>query len=362
MLKFISGDPQLTTYSLRHSFATNQVANIVNKRDPSKPLRHYLELDTSPFFENGKNAHPLKSLSISMGHKSLTTTLQTYTHCLELFDDYDHNSTDRINDDVFAFVLGKSKGAYQTHKSRLGSNHAVVSNHASKQNLKSLEEYTVKHSNVNELDLTELKLNTTSPLQLTDLLIIKSIQKEKTDINRYGDSEFNKIANSILTFQKKAMDLNVFELISNTNKRNLIRLLTWFDSNQSNITKLTKTKVNRKRILERTYLFMACVNFDTGKLVVTNENEVTSITSLLNLLKIDFNISQRLSSRRNIVDKKNKNLHLTHSNHAANASHTDPIRKTQGYEIRLSFNDSSMNRLTLLSLLAIIGIYTVLTS
>ena len=356
ILKSISGDSNLSTYSLRHSFVTNQIASLLKKQNlHSVENNLYSISNTDSLRESNRFHSPLKSLSVSMGHKSITTTLQVYTHCLEMMDSYDYDSLNTIKDRTYALALGKKKVAFQTQKSRLGSNVNVVDSYLFKLGAPSLESKTKKRKSYKTLDVKSIQLKKTSILQITDFLIIKSKSKNTSITSLYRQSAFTEVAKSIVKIQKNTNISSLVDLFRNTRLTHLELLVTWLQKNEASLEKLLRLKKNRTSIAKKLVLFCDSLEPLSGKWVVINENEVTSLASLLNILNIEFSISKRVSSRADVRQKKS--VVIAENNHAANHLHKDIVRQKNGYELQMSFDNQIKNMRVLNLILIILNLY-----
>lgn len=84
LLKAVTGDEDARFHNLRHGWVSRQVGNLAGVSVPgfSDESRNP-EARQEPAHE-GKVIYPLRSISVGVGHASEMTTLESYTHCLDL--------------------------------------------------------------------------------------------------------------------------------------------------------------------------------------------------------------------------------------------------------------------------------------
>ncbi len=355
-LKHITGDSSVSTYSLRHSFVTNLNANLIHTENYQDALtKHYNTADISYFYENDLIISSHKSGSISVGHSSISTTYQTYSHHHDLVDKYNVTAFNKIDDQVFSFFLEKPLTTFRAQKSRYDSVHNAVISYLKKEDIQSAKQLTTKPVRVNRLDIKNISIKKASLLNTMDFLIIKSRNGKQSHTSLLSNSTQEKIVNAVVKFQQHTHLASLISNIQQAKNSEIFRACQWVQKNHLELEKLNKSKTTNKKLTKQLTLWGQCLNENNGKWVVLNENEVTSLTSLLNNLDIKFAIEERTSSRKKACSKNNTGILL--NNHAANSSHRDESRKKNGYEISLKLSESIKTTKTVNVILIIISIY-----
>ncbi len=361
-LKEITGDSSVSAYTLRHSYVTAQVASVIKykaKGDVADEGEfYYPQSNVDLFSEAGRYGDPLKSMSKSLGHRSVSTTLRIYTHCSELFDVRDSELISKINDDVYSTALGKSKSAFQAQKSRLGNRDVVIDNYVKKRGFRSLEQFTAKYQNTKEGVVESIQVKTPSPVQIADFLIIKARAKGGSITSLYDDHGFRRIAEAIVTHQRGSYIKSVPDYFSNAKLAQLERVMIWLQKNDEFLLSFLRLKNNRVKLQSRLSLFFKCLEPESGKWVVLNENDVTSITSLFNSLGLEHKVAQRSATW---AHHSSKSEGVSFNNHAANRKHKDQERKLRGYELKVTFDEWIKNNRSVNILMVLLGIYVELS-
>lgn len=121
IVKVVSGDPSVSLKHFRHGYCSQVHAKILNnrykiRRDKIKP---WLDREINLYnLTEDTITRPVKSLSLSLGHSAIQTTIHSYTHSLDIVP----HEGDRLDvETVFsakalAYVFGESYEAYRKRK------------------------------------------------------------------------------------------------------------------------------------------------------------------------------------------------------------------------------------------------------
>lgn len=111
LLKEITGDTSIRFHHLRHSRATNSIGQNIKPFD-----YNLLKTDRAAF---NTHFYHLREVAVSMGHAHDTTTLMTYTHCLDsLVLDWLPDFTHMLNDRGYAYILSMKYDSVRTKRRR----------------------------------------------------------------------------------------------------------------------------------------------------------------------------------------------------------------------------------------------------
>jgi len=347
-IKSVTGDNRLGSYVLRHSYITHQVANTISVDNYDSHLqRRYLKLSTNTFAENEFQTLKLESLSVAVGHKSLATTLKTYSHCLELIHTSDWSAQNKLDDMIYASLLGKSIQAYQTQKHRLGGHRPVVDSYLAKKNLPSLSSLCrkSKSKSVKCFDLNNAQIDKPSLRYLSEMILIKSKRMTFSNSSAYNSEVFAKIAIAINQIQLSTSVTEVLKLFSSAKTKHIVRLFRFLEANTSELDRKLKSVPFRRKLRAQIELWLKAGNQNSKKWVVLNENEAKSLITMMASLNVPVSIVNRQSSYEETCDSKSANVR--HFNHSANVSHSDVKRKNSGYELVLEISNELKNIKTL---------------
>lgn len=165
LLREITGDNSLCYHQLRHSKVTASVESKLI------PLTHnFKEFDKTIL---NRNFYPLHEIAVGNGHANDTTTLVSYTHCLDkLILEWLPDCESNLNDRGVAYILSMEYNSVR--KKRLQSKStSMLSTHANKQLLRLLPvpEINLKQFNVGDFaESNETSSTSLSLLKLANML------------------------------------------------------------------------------------------------------------------------------------------------------------------------------------------------
>ena len=128
-LKFITGDNTLRFHHLRHSWATRAYSYIYPNEANSYLSSNSLNSSSwSEFIGEHECNYPLSSLITAIGHQSITSTLDSYIHCIaETHKDLVNLNDYQIKAIAYSYALQVSQAVVRKRISR--SSLVILSNH-----------------------------------------------------------------------------------------------------------------------------------------------------------------------------------------------------------------------------------------
>ena len=323
-LKVVSGDKKVSAHTLRHSYATNAIANFHFEKYPNHPFKNQFEsCDISEYNNHGTFDLMLLSLSKSIGHKYPATTLANYFHAHHIFLNPNHALINEINDDAFCFLLGITKKTYQAQKRRLNN---------SKENHKAAFSY-IDNDSFSTYGTTQYRKKSPYPAPN----FVNFDQKEKPlpyifeSLFTIKDNE--EIQDKLISIYDENFLPDLQKEIKALQKTKKSHIFNWLEQNSESVTETLKKQKKRSTTSNQIKKWQEMLTVDKLHLIAIDETEVRSIQKLLKTIRIDTTIGRKTT--RIETAKKSKLIKL--DNHGKNSFHNNDRRKN-GYQLTLLTN------------------------
>ena len=358
-LRKVTKQLSVTTYSLRHSFATDHLAKILVEFHGFEPVHNgYAERDISIYTEGGLAAEPLKALSIAMGHSSTSVTLRTYSHCLDIVDNIRTEGATKIQYGLFHKVLNFRGGTFRAQVARSAGVRNALIKIAKQRQVVAFEPERGKKQTP---DLPESinKISGLSIISVLDVLLTKSSMR-RTNHTVLSEEASTALSEAINWLQLNTSLQQILDHVESAKGKQKYQAALFLESNHDSIAEYLSSKPRSRRLLKRLKLFANAIEPKYGKLIVLNKNEERSLFSVLDILGIDYDLIGRRSSRK-AVALKYSDSDVVHHNHGCNQWHPDAERSRWGYQLDIKIKSDALTKRSL-NLVLIVLLIVILAS
>lgn len=343
-LKYVTGDPDISAYDLRHSYvsfavlAANPPTTSIGKKlisNISLP-----EIDISAFNNNGRFHRPVKALSESVGHKFTTVTYGTYTHIHEHWTNHAEKHINQISDKVFSLLLETSVGAYQdrrhNHKSVKAYRHDIVDSYVEKKlsHCKTQRSRTNKNAEIISVKKPYLDIKA---IHFAELLLF-DFNYQKPSFTLISPRNTGKIMETIQVVASKIEQqilMNEKSTVAQlpTNKEERKKIIKFFEESDGHLNFSGWSAVDSNRIVRRLSKWASGLNTLKWRYVALSEKDTSSYIGLLNSIGVEPLKVERVTSKIAVAKKYKSMVKL--DKRAANSSAKTEVLRTSGYEIKL---------------------------